>query len=452
MTISRRKFLKLGPQAALAGGVLAANSAKAKSVADVDVIVIGAGISGLAAASQLQNQGYEVIVLEARPHIGGRLRTDWSLGAPFEVGAGWIHGPSGNPVTKLAKAVNANMRVTEDDSFQVFSHDGVEQEYENVYETWDGLDKIFRKIDDQFDGDQPLSQAIKKVAPKALADPLLSWILSADTEFDTGGPLEKLSAYYFDEDKAFNGADVILTTGYDEILKPLAKGIDIRLNQPVTRVEYEKGDGATVFSGDAAYEASFVISTLPLGVLHAGDVTFDPPLPKAQRNRINRIGMGNVAKLAMKFDKAYWPKDTQYFGLMTRERGRWNYFLNYRTFSDQNILLGLSVGAYAGKVEKLSDKAMLADCMKAVRTMFGQNVPDPQAHLATKWSRDKFSKGAYSYSKLGIKPSDFDKQSKPIEDVLVFAGEHTIFKYHATVHGAYMSGLRAADIVDRLAD
>jgi monoamine oxidase len=244
---------------------------------------------------------------------------------------------------------------------------------------------------------------------------------------------------------------VVLTTGYDEILKPLAKGLDIRLNQPVTRVEYEKGDGATVFSGNTAYEASFVISTLPLGVLQAKDVKFDPPLPKSQRARIKRIGMGNVTKLAMKFDQAYWPTDTQYFGLMTKEKGRWNYFLNYRTFCDQNILLALSVGDYATKVEKLSEKAMLADCMKAARTMFGQDVPEPQTHLATRWSRDKFSKGAYSYSKLGVKPADFDNLAKPVEDVIVFAGEHTLFKYHATVHGAYLSGLRAAKIVDGLA-
>ncbi|MFT6694995.1 MAG: monoamine oxidase [Paracoccaceae bacterium] len=451
MPLSRRKFLKLGPQAALAGGMLAVTSAKAETVADVDVIIIGAGISGLAAAHELTKKGYEVVVLEAKSNIGGRLLTDWSLGAPFEVGAGWIHGPRGNPISTLAKAENAKTVVTKDDSYQVFTHDGMELGYDKVDKAWGQLEKIFSKIDTRFDGDQTLSQAIKKVAPKALDDPLLSWMFSAYTEFDTGGPLEKLSAYYFDEDDAFAGADVVLTTGYDEILKPLAKGLDIRLNQPVTRVEYEKGDGATVFSGNTAYEASFVISTLPLGVLQAKDVKFDPPLPKSQRARIKRIGMGNVTKLAMKFDQAYWPTDTQYFGLMTKEKGRWNYFLNYRTFCDQNILLALSVGDYATKVEKLSEKAMLADCMKAARTMFGQDVPEPQTHLATRWSRDKFSKGAYSYSKLGVKPADFDNLAKPVEDVIVFAGEHTLFKYHATVHGAYLSGLRAAKIVDGLA-
>lgn len=450
--LKRRQFLKLGAQAAVASAVLTPARANAAPLADVDVIVIGAGIAGLTAASWLAKRGYEVTVLEAKDHIGGRLQTDWSLGAPFEVGAGWIHGPDGNPVTKLAKAVNGKMVVTEDESFKVFAHDGVEQDYENVVENWDVFTNVIKKVDDAFDNDQPLSKAIKRVAPKALKDPLLAWMFSAYTEFDTGGPLEKLSAYYFDEDEAYDGADVVLTTGYDKILGPLAKDLDIRLNQVVTEVEYEEGDGAVVYTDSGSYESSFVICTLPLGVLKSGDVKFAPTLPKSQRRRIKKVGMGNVTKLAMKFDQAYWPTDVQYFGLMTKEKGRWNYFLNYRTFSEQNILLGLSVGAYSGKIEKQGEAAMLKDAMKAVRTMFGDDVPQPKEYLATRWSQDAFSKGAYSYSKLGIQPDDFDDMAKPIADTLIFAGEHTNFKYHATVHGAYLSGLKAAELVDDLSE
>jgi len=447
--LDRRHFLKLSGKAALATGVLAATGAAAAPVADVDVVVIGAGIAGLTAAKSLQNLGYEVIVLEARNRIGGRLYTDWSLGAPFEWGAGWIHGPKGNPVSGLAAAVGAKTFVTDDDNYQIFAPDGTQQSDAAVDAGWESLEKVFETIDDRFEKDQTLEKAIKKVAPNALKDPIQRWALSAGYEFDAGGPIEELSALYVDDDQAFDGEDVIVLTGYDKILGPLADGLDIRLNQPVSKVEYQAGDGAYVYSGDTQYECSFVVCTLPLGVLQAGSVEFFPPLPKSYRTRINRMGMGNVTKLALKFDALYWPEDTQYFGLMTAEKGRWNYFVNYRMFSPENILLGLSVGAYAAKAEKGNDAEMVADAMHSVRAMFGPHVPEPTQTLITRWSADPYSRGAYTYAKLGSVPSDFDKLADPISKVIVMAGEHTLFKYHATVHGAHLSGLRAAEIIHK---
>jgi len=76
-------------------------------------------------------------------------------------------------------------------------------------------------------------------------------------------------------------------------------------------------------------------------------------------------------------------------------------------------------------------------------------MPDPVQHIATRWSKDKHTHGAYSYTKTGSTPADFDGLAKPINEVIVMAGEHTLFKYHSTTHGAYLSGLRAADIIDR---
>lgn len=442
----RRDVLKMGMASAAALGLPARRASAA--VADVDVVVVGAGVAGLSAARALVDDGYEVIVLEASDRIGGRLQTDRSLGAPFEVGAGWIHGPRGNPITKLARQGRGQTFVTDDESFQVFQADGTPVDYDAVIDRWDRLDAIATRIDDTYDNDLPLRDAIRAADRGAWKDPVLRWMHSAYTEFDTGGPLENLSALYWDEDEAFPGEDVILTNGYDRILGPLSDGLDIRLNRPVTRVEYERGDGATVTAGGKQYDCSFVVCACPLGVLQSGAIKFAPDLPKAHRRAIKRMKMGNVTKIALRFDTAFWPTDTQYFGYMSQEKGRWNYWLNYRTFSDASILLGVSVGAYAGKVEKLGRDAMTADAMDALRSMFGAGVPAPNADLQTRWSQNPFSRGAYTYANLGSKPSDFDAFQKPAQDVVMFAGEHTTFRYHATVHGAYLSGQQAARDVD----
>ncbi|MGI9356927.1 MAG: flavin monoamine oxidase family protein, partial [Rhizobiaceae bacterium] len=236
--------------------------------------------------------------------------------------------------------------------------------------------------------------------------------------------------------------------GYDKLLDPLKKGLDIQLNTPVTTIEYEEGDGATVHAEDQKFESDFVICTVPLGVLKQNAINFVPSLPASYHESISKIAMGNVTKLALKFDEPHWPTDVQYFGLMSEKRGRWNYFLNYRVFSDENILLGLSVGSYAGVAEEMKHDEMVADCMKAVRTMFGKSVPNPVDSLATRWSKDRWTLGAYSYVNVGTKPADFNALSTPIAKTVLLAGEHTGFDYHGTTHGAYLSGLSAAETID----
>lgn len=446
-TATRRHVLKTGAAAVLTGPFLAPKLVSAQND-DFDVIVIGAGIAGLAAARRLTDLGYSVVVLEASSVIGGRIRTDWSLGAPFEVGAGWIHRPDGNPISGLAKAINATTFLTSDESYRFFFEDGTPVPRPEINSKYRDLVRLFKRIDDTFDTDQSLSAAIRKISLQSLHDPVLRWMLSAYTEFSTGGPIEKLSAYYFDEDDEYDGEDVILTGGYELIPKSLAGDLDVRLNTIVEAIEYEDGEGATVRTARGVFEADFVICTVPLGVLKKGSIAFDPPLPQSLQTSIEKIGFGNVTKLALKFEEPFWPIGTQYFGYMSEPKGRWNYFLNYRTFSQENILLGVSVGDYPFVAEQMSDTEMVADCMEVLRAMFGAGIPAPKAYLATRWSEDPFTYGAYSYTAVGNTPEDFDSFAIPVSRTLLFAGEHTLFDFHATTHGAYLSGLAAANLIE----
>ena len=442
--LDRRRFLGA---ALLAGGTLSVlPSRAARALRDTGVVVVGAGTAGLAAARVLRRQGAAVTVLEARPRIGGRLFTDYSLGVPFEVGAGWIHGPNpANPVRKLADAVGARRFVTADDSLTVFDAAGRRLGSGRV----DAIDGRWQRLLDRIDGtlesDDPrsLRDAIAAVDPAALEDPGVLWALSAYTEFDAGAPIEDLSATLHDEDAAFDGADTVLPDGYDRILGPLAAGLDIRLATPVTGIAVA-GDGAVVRTGRGDIAADAVVCSVPLGVLKAGTIAFRPALPRGHRDAIRAIGFGSVTKIAFEFAAPFWDLKTQYFGIITEPKGRWNYWLNYRTFSNANVLLGVSVGAHAPVADRMADAAMADDALAVLRQAWGGAVGRPLRVLTTHWSTDPHALGAYSYPRPGNRASDFARLGEPVGGRLFFCGEHTLFDHHATVHGALLSGERAA--------
>lgn len=445
MKIDRRNFIRLTALSSAAGlSSLRAFAQPNTLKTDYDVIIVGAGIAGLAAAHDLMAEGYEVLVLEARDRIGGRVHTDWSLGAPFEEGAGWIHGPDDNPVSDLAAKAGLSTYVTDDNSLEVYDAEGEDIDEAEIENAIKRLQQAVAVIQEDFDTDLPLNKALDRVSPSLLKDPIANWFATSAVEFDAGGPIEDLSAFYFSEDSAFKGADVIPLEGYDKILAPLSNGFDVVLNAPVDSIEYEEGDGAAVRVGDTEYESDFVICTVPLGALKSDGITFDPPLPKSIRSAIHKIPMGTVTKLALKFSEAFWPTDIQYFGATTTPKGRWSYIFNYRTFSDQSILMPLSFGNYAATADAMADEEMIADAMQVLRSIFGAHIPDPVAHLATHWAADPWTFGAYSYVSANSEPADFNAFKEPVAETLFFAGEHTDFAYHGTVHGALMSGRRAA--------
>ena len=445
MTLSRRNALKLGIAAALAS---AAGRAASNELLGKKVIVIGAGIAGLAAAKELQGRGAEVVVLEAEDYVGGRIRTDWSLDAPFEHGAGWIHGPSKkNPIKKLADQVRAETYLTDDDSLNVFDRKGRAL----TDSGWEKFDRIYERLEERFlegdwEGDKrSLFEAINDIAPELLDDPLGLWMLSAYTEFDLGAPIKDISIANAFEDKAFKGADVIMTGGYDQILRPLADGLDIRRQTPVSQITFD-GNGASVDGMDA----DFVVCAVPLGVLKAGTISFDPALPSNIKNAIDEIGFGAVTKIAMKFDDPFWDLKTQYFGIMTKPMGRWNYWMSYHKINKQNILLGLSFGQYAPRADEMSDAEMTDDALKVLRSVWGGNVGEPRAVVRTGWTTNPNFRGAYSYPQVGGSIAQFEAFGQPVADRIFFAGEHTIFDYHSTTHGALMSGQRAARAIVEL--
>ena len=449
----RRHFIKLSllGLGCLANPSLSALATSKSSLAAKKVIVVGAGVSGLAAAQQLKSAGAQVLVLEAKDRIGGRLWTDRSLGTPFEMGAGWLHGPVGNPLTELLQQVSARRFVTDDDSLRVYRENGKQVREVELQQLWSNFSEMLRAVDRRLSVqgmDISLAQALLQLDLKKAQPELLNWALSAFTEFDTGSDIATLSAYYFDEDLSFKGADEVLPNGFDALLQPLAAALDIKLEQKVQQISY--GDNAvTVTTERASFNADYVIVTLPLGVLKKASVNFNPPLVRQQQLIIDKIGMGNVTKVGLLYDSCFWPIETQYFGYMSRIKGQFPYFMNSKTFSDRDLLVGICVGGYAWEIEQKSDAQISREVTEILRRMFSNNVPEPKKIIVSRWSMDPCSYGAYSYSAVGTTAEDFNLFNQAQHKRLLFAGEHTQFDYHGTVHGAYLSGVAA---VKRMAE
>ena len=438
---SRRRLLGVAAAAIALAGTRPA--AAGQSAGDADILVLGAGIAGLAAAAELSRAGARVLVLEARGRIGGRIATDRRLGPPVELGAAWIHGTAGNPLAEIARHLALPTFRTDFDSLTLVDRAGRTVDDETLEDLDDAYESLIAAVAADGRPGMSVAERIAALAPQDLADPLLQWALAAYVEFDTGAPLEMLSSDLFDADAAFDGPDLLLPQGYDRLLAPLAAGLDIRLGEVVREVAWNR-QGVAVRTERQIHAARKAICCLPLGVLQAGGVAFTPALPGPMQRALQRLGAGAVAKAIALFDRPFWPSGIQYFGRLAEPAGRWSYILNHMAFGGGPVLTLFSFGRAAAPAEALDDSVAEREIVAALRQVFGPQAPAPARLLRSGWSADPFARGAYSYPGPDAVAADFDLLAGPVGGRLFLAGEHTLFAHHGTAHGALLSGRRAA--------
>ena len=409
------------------------------------VLIIGAGISGLAAAKKLKDKGFTVIVLEAQEKIGGRLRTDRSMGIAFDEGASWIHGPNGNPITKLASQAGANTYLTDDDNLEVFDNNGTAYSdtfLDNQYTQFENALNAVRRAGTKR---QSFQTIFNSLYPTQANNRLWKYMLSAYLEFDTGGDISKLSSKHFYDDEAFSGKDVIVINGYDKVANLLGQGLDIRLNSRVTEINYNETK-SLVKVNENSIEADYVIVSVPLGVLKNNSISFQPSLPASKLSAIQNIQMGNVNKFLFIWDTPFWDTNIQYIGYTPETKGKFNYLMNMKKFlPTTNGLMTFAYGDYATVTETMTDAQIKNEVMAQLKTIYGNSIPNPTNMLRTKWGQNINTFGAYSFATNGTTSADFDTMATEINNKLFFAGEHTERDYRGTVHGAYLSGIREAD-------
>ncbi len=421
------------------------------SAGNYDVIVVGAGIAGLASAKQLKDYGFKVLVLEADSHIGGRTFTDHSLSVPIDLGAAWIHGIIDNPINAMAEKLNLVTAVTDYDSGVIFGSDGkllTQAQKIRMQE----IKKEFKAYHMRLKKDLVVDQSLRKTADQFIKlknlegedIDFLNEYITTRIELDYGALVSELSTRWFCQDVGLPGEDVLLVDGYDSIINYLAQDLDIQMNKKVIEIDYS-AQRVSVITDLERFDANYVICTVPLGVLKKNIIKFTPELPKEKRDSIGKLGMGATNKIVLEFPEVFWDKSIEFIDRVSPVPCEWNQFVNYFSYANSPVLIAFTVGDFAIDLEKLSDERLIEQVMVILKSIYGDTIPNPTKHLITRWGQNPFSYGSYSSIPVGASGDDYDIMADPVNNKLLFAGEATIRKYPQTTHGAYLSGIREAD-------
>ena len=425
-----------------------------------DTIIIGAGAAGLGAARRLADEGHTPLVLEARDRIGGRAFTRYDL-APFPVeqGAEFIHGENVFTWGLLQRyGLSAIDRHT---GFEWHYYYGGQILDEATFKATPGAGHELYERSWRAAGahalagqdDMSLEQAARTL-PGAFDTPPTdeAWQLWRNymTELTSTEP-DKLSAVsMLDSAYASDGTlNYRVVEGYSALWQRMAADLDIRLNTPVTRVSWSF-DGVTVATaGGETLEAERLIVTLPLGVLKAGAVTFDPPLPAHKREAIARLGAGHVDKVILTFDERFWPEGLGFLATPLRSQFRWTPGFNRPAAQQAPLLTGFFGGESAEYYESLGVDAPLA-ALADLEQMYGRSLERQLVNSEfVSWGTDPWSRMGYSHVPVGA-AGQRAILATPLAGRVCFAGEATTVTRASTVHGALLSGYRAADEALRL--
>jgi monoamine oxidase len=419
------------------------------------IIIIGAGMAGLAAGHKLHQMGHDAIILEARGRIGGRVYTHRGLlgaNSLFERGAEFVHGEHA-----------ISWELIKQGDFNTYRYDV--DEGHNRHDA-----RIYRVDDAYFSGDSEFARQVEQWvdATDAHFDDLYAKgqevpDISVAKWFEIHAPLtiaaafaknrlarieaasaQQLSAKALSHEHrtSTNGwQNFRLAQGYDQLAQLLSLGLKIQLNTPVSHIRWD-GEQATIHTETGAmFKASRVIITVPLSILQQNIIQFTPSLPEEKQLAILGIEMGVGSKLTLWFRRKLWTD----FAFLSTD-------MVIPTWWQTNdpalpALTAFISGETVKFFENLSDAEAIEHGLKELSQIYGRGIRQHfMAGAYTNWQKDPWSRGAYSFTPVGV--GNIRQELATTAGVLHFAGEATMCNgHHGTVHGAIESGYRAAEEV-----
>ena len=419
------------------------------------VIIVGAGVSGLAAARECLQRGFAPLILEGRNRPGGRVWTDHSLNTPVDMGAAWIHGKSGNPIYKVCRKNGIKTLVTDYSRSCLLSETGEKADFLNRLAFSARANRVMprlRRLRKGLQQDISLAKAVDRLLQEtAMSRAELCFLNRHLIEFQAynGSTLEEQSFFHLlESDEARHGEDMLFPQGYSQVVTALADGLQIEYEETVLAIR-QADKRVRVETDKGSHDADFAIVTLPLGVLQAGTVEFTPQLPDAKKKAISELKMGLFNKIAMCFEQPFWESECHLIEMMPERSDLVYQFLNMHSYTGEALLIACVAADTARELEQESDEMILKKTLDLLHRLYPGKVGSPTAVKISRWGQDKFARGAYTFVPTGMTSQPFDALAEPFGRIH-FAGEASSYQGQGTVHGAYNSGIRAARELGKL--
>ncbi len=406
-----------------------------------DVLILGAGAAGIAAARECAALGLTCAVLEARARVGGRAHTDArSLGAPFDLGATWLHAAEANPLALLARALG----------LRTVNHDAVAARRRHLGHGWATAaeDAAFDAAYDAWLAALRAAHAAPDPAVAAVAPrggPWDSTIATWEGPTIAGAELRDLGLRDF-LDNQLDPPNLLVEAGQGALLTALAEGLPVSLNSPVSRLSWDRG-GARAEGPRGTLAARAAICTLPAGVLAGGGLRFDPALPPEIGEALHGLPMGTLAKIGLPAagaDRLDLPPFARLDRRVAEGEGR----MTFVAWPFGRAHLEGFVGGDLGRtLEREGPAAMAAFAGDELARMYGgrgRAAIDPHRAVASAWVADPWSRGAYSYARPGAALARRVLAAPLAGGRLAFAGEHCHPTLAGTLGGAWETGREAA--------
>ena len=404
---------------------------------EVELVIVGAGAAGLAAARRAGELGLTYVVCEAMNRIGGRAHTESAtFGIPWDRGGHWMHSGSINPFPNLADQYGFQY---ERDVPPERGHDGVrwltEEETKHVDEIVHGPN-LWGEI-------ERAGKEERDVSAASVVDMGHAHIAELRTGLAGAWGLDIPDVSTLD-DGGYN--DTVenwpVKDGYGALVARHAQVIPVELNTPVTKIAWD-GPGVVVETAAGAITAKAVVITVSTRIIQDDAIQFSPDLPVSKREAYDAIRLGIANKVSFKIDKnlladghmTAWVRATPAQGI----------WFQIRAF-ERDMITGHFGGALGEAVEEEGEAATIAMGRQALVSMYGADILKAiQAEACTCWRSEPWIRGAYAGAQPG-KAHLRQELATPIGDRLFFAGEAVSRDMYSTIHGAHLTGIDAAEM------